>query len=51
MIFIFAQTMTVKNRLQFNVSVGETFKVDLYNLPADYDLEVYDPTGGFISGS
>ena len=34
---------------QFNVSAGETFKVDLYNLPADYDLYLYDSTNNQIA--
>ncbi len=36
---------------QFDVSIGKTFKVEIYNLPADYDLYLYDPNGSFIIGS
>jgi len=36
---------------RFDVSTGQQMTVDLDSLPADYDLYVYDPLGGFVDSS
>ncbi len=36
---------------EFSVSAGEIIDVSLYNLPADYDLELYDSNGILLASS
>ena len=36
---------------QFGVIAGQTITVDLTNLPADYDLELFDPSQGSVGSS